>query len=231
MCPARRKLWWPWWLLLGAVLALILGLGSRRPLPTVVILPLEQPRLSPAQRSLEQGWSWLQLHLPGHHSSVLLRARIILGRGALRSSDVGLGAAASEGPGIRIWLFTPAELASVKQRLQDWPNAAVLSEPGIQSLAGMRAAMTAGSTINLTGKPEFAGLELNSLPRIRHGRVDLTSQVKFTEAITNQLTGVALQTNLAVRTRIQIPPGGGALLLADLCKERTMAVLLSAQIQ
>ena len=77
----------------------------------------------------------------------------------------------------------------------------------------------------IAGRSKFVGVELNNLAKLRQDHIDLTSRLEFTEAAPN-----SIRTNLAIRTRIQIPIGGGVFVLGDQRNGKTMAVLLSATV-
>ena len=230
-CPAKVKLRWWWWLALVLGLAGLGLLGMLRPVPTVVILPFEKPSPTPLHQALQYGWAWLQFHLPGKHPNVLVRAGVYaLGQTPLPNKRP-FGEPAASADGTRIWVLSKQEVGSANRWLVDTPGAERISQPGIQTASGMGGAMTAGNTVTMSGKPQFIGVSLDLVSKVHQGHVDLASAVRLTELVTNQVHVVSVRTNLAVRTRIQVPDGGGALLLSDGGNGKPAAVVLTVSVR
>jgi hypothetical protein len=72
-------------------------------------------------------------------------------------------------------------------------------------------------------------VELKGLPRIRSHSIDLISRLAFIER--RPTIPLFRKTNVAVRSRIQIPRGGGALLLNDMGNGKVTAVMISPTVQ
>jgi hypothetical protein len=90
--------------------------------------------------------------------------------------------------------------------------------------------MTTGNNVTIDGQSRFVGLELTSLARARNGRVDLISGITYTVPVTNEAQAVSIRTNIAVRTRIQLPKPGGALLISRDALGGATAVILTAKV-
>jgi hypothetical protein len=130
-----------------------------------------------------------------------------------------------------VWVFGSQGLSLAKAFLSQLPTAVVIAEPGIQTLSRMQGELSAGNSLVIAGRTEFAGVQVKSFPKLREKQVDLSSRILFTEVQTNDSGIASIRTNVAVRSRIQIPQGGGALLMSDGKEGTAIAVVLSAKVQ
>jgi hypothetical protein len=230
-CPTRIKLRWHWWSILLIFITCICLLDLRRPRPAAVILPLPDPKPTRLQALIDQSWSWLQFHLPGKRKGILVRAKVLKFSRNPVVADQVLGNAAASNGDVRIWVFEEAGRDVITRRLDQSPDLEMICQPGIQSASGIPGSMTTGSTVLVNGKPQFAGIELDSVAKCRNDGVDLATTIRFTEPVTNGAALVSIKTNLAVRSRIQVPRKGGALVLSGHTNGSAMAVLFSAAVQ
>jgi hypothetical protein len=230
-CPARIKLRWPWWGPLVVLLALICFVGPRHATPPAVLLPWEEPQPPLLASRVNQAWEWLKFHLPGHRPNVLMRAKIFQWKQQTNLVEPPFGQATVSSNTVQVWVVDEPALASAAHWFQQNPQAIAISQPGIQTASGTRGSMVVGSTVLVNGQSQFAGLELNTFPKAHQDQVDLRFSLKFTEPITNLSNPLCLRTNLAVRSRVQIPARGGVLFLSNDTNRPPVALLLSATVQ
>lgn len=205
---------------IGIILVLLLLFGGavfvlsifRAPIPTVIILPLQERTPSKLQIVAEGWWWWLKVHLRGPERSILLSVNLIDLKNPLVSSNLPLPKAEySSSNGFQVWILNDRELQCLLQQIQGLPGAEVISKPRIQTASGIHGSFFVGQMVPLNGTNQPVGFELKCLLRLRREFIDLTSTFTFTEIQPGNRT--AIRTNVAVRSRIQIPQGSGVFLL------------------
>jgi hypothetical protein len=200
-------------LLLLSGFALILCL--RPPGARVTILRFPEPAPSKLRSAIEGCWLWLRFHVLGPGRSILLSASIMHLPKPFMVDDLSLWLPQPDyagSNGLHVWIVKEAELQSVRLRLQQLPGTELISQPKVQTMSGLRGWMSVGEGIPVNGTNRHVGVEMSFLPRVRTGDIDLTSTLTSTEF---EQWPISIRTNLAVRSRIRIPPGSGAIFLTD----------------
>ncbi|MDB6038791.1 MAG: hypothetical protein JWM99_2632, partial [Verrucomicrobiales bacterium] len=148
-------------------------------------------------------------------------ATILRTTNALGLNIATKGDAFSETNGIKLWLMTNARLHELQGVLSEKGNE-ILARPRVVAADGVEGSMYIGSVLPIQGTNRNVGLEMSVFPRTRKSSTDLTLTLLSTEAVTNPSSqskgvfpdAVAIQTNLAVVPRVQIPSGMGVLLIS-----------------
>jgi hypothetical protein len=134
---------------------------------------------------------------------------------------------------LRVWLLDAAELKSFRQQLKTVTGVVLVNSPRMITGDGIGASMFVGETIVLNGATNETGVRVAYLTRVRHDLIDLTAAIAFVESVTNEPLAVALQTNLNVKARFQIPKGKGVFLLQSFpsqTNQSAMGVIVSAKL-
>jgi hypothetical protein len=222
--------------LIGGFLVVSVGLclwlwtRFQTPPPKVIILPWEEAKPSRGYRLIQNGWQWLRLRVFGPGRDILLNVTILKLDGLVNGSNAPLAAADfSSTSGLQVWVLPEDQLRTTRGRLEQLPGSEVVSRPRIQTASGFEAAMSVGQTLFIDGAKRDVGLNLNYIPKLRSDHVEIASRLLFTEA---RLTPpVSLATNLAIRSRIRLANGCGALLVTRGADGKSTAITLSVNVK
>ena len=143
------------------------------------------------------------------------------------------GAGSLDAARLRVWLLDAADLKSFRQQLKGASGVVLVNSPRMTTGDGIGASVFVGQTIVLDGATNETGVRVSYLTRVRHDLIDLTAAIVVVESVTNEPLAVAIQTNLNVRARFQIPKGKGVFLLQSFPKptnQSGMGVIVSAKL-
>lgn len=227
----------------GSILALLVlgglvgGVCFRSPpLPPIVVFP--QPYNPPARKAswLERcipatpawGWFWhLKERVLGRPKPINLEVTVVELSAQPESALAGFALGEPEvtsGGDLRIWRLGNARLTALRRHFQESPEARLVASPRCSTADKIECQMFIGQGVPLKGATNFVGLAANFYPRVHRDTTDLTSSFLFSEVINNPPGAgaadrlgeeIAIVTNLAVATRIQIPKEQGVLLIAS----------------
>ena len=206
---------WRSWIVFGLVVSVggsvfVLSI-LRAPTSRVIILPLHERAPSRFQ-IVAEGWWWrLKVYLLGPGKGILLTATVMDLKNPFVSSNVHLPKAEYSTNGFQVWILKDRELQTLRQQIKELPGTETISNPRIQTASGIQGAFWVGQTVPINGRNQEAGLGLKCMPRLRGEFIDLTSTFNLTEIQPGNPT--AITTNIAVRSRIQIPQGSGVFFL------------------
>lgn len=217
------------------VLLLIGGAGSllffqRDDSQGRVILTNDRPQPRKSRLGFLGSWSyplrgWLfsvKSRLLGPPAVVMLDLQIFSLRPAPESEFILtnialLPGALADDHGLRAWVFPPADLNTLTQRLAS--VASLISRPRLVTASGQSAQMSAANLFSLPQGLVPAGIFVDFFPHARRGSLEVVTFITLSEAVTNragsstQPASLMIQTNLAVGVRLQMPPGHAAFLL------------------
>jgi hypothetical protein len=143
------------------------------------------------------------------------------------------GAGSLDATRLRVWLLDATDLKSFRQQLKSSSDVVFVNSPRMITGDGIGASMFVGETIVLNGATNETGVRVTFLTRVRHDLIDLTAAIGFVESVTNETLAVALQTNLNVKARFQIPRGKGVFLLQSFplqANQSAMGVIISGKL-
>ena len=121
--------------------------------------------------------------------------------------------ASSQRATLRVWRLQTADLNSLRQLLRTTSGVTVLNSPRIITGDGIGAGLYAGQTMVHGGVTNETGVWVNYFTRVHREALDLTASITLVEPLTNDVLVTAVQTNLNLRARFQIPIGKGIFLL------------------
>jgi len=163
--------------------------------------------------------------------------------GSTIRTNLSLSRADYSGDGLQVWILSDGELQRLDQQIQKLPGTEPVSRPRIQTASGVPASFFVGQTVLLDGLNQAVGLSLQCLPRLHQDSIDFTSTLAFTEAVAERTnapgsgfaeTPASIRTNLAVRSRVQIPKGSGVFILslgARRSEDQATALMISPTCQ
>lgn len=138
------------------------------------------------------------------------------------------------------------QLTELRKRLKQNEHAESLSLGRIITGDEGEARLSSGTTLTVWDnqlkrvRPIEVGFSMDMLPRVRPVLVDLTTLMRFSEAVTNQPSvglsnapSISIQTNLAFAGRMQIPDNGGVFILNGIRPAQgtnRIGVILSARV-
>ena len=226
-----------WFLIAFLALAIgisVIKLTRQLPLPpTVTILPpgykIPPQKLSIPDRWISRKWGWywrLKQRVFGPPKIISLGATVFEFSGPPEEllSGFGVGEATfTNASGVHVWITNQTAIAEMLKRVEHSTNGfRVTAAPRITTADAAYSGMMQSQRVPVGGVPTDIGVVLDCLPRVHKDRTDLTIVFRVTEAITNSsvLESVAtsnefisMVTNFEVAARLQIPSGGGVLLL------------------
>jgi hypothetical protein len=145
--------------------------------------------------------------------------------------------------GTQIWILNDSDLLALGKSLREISTNDIISSPRIQTGSGSPGSIFVGNTLPIQGVPTSVGIGIDLLPRVHHDRVDLTTILKMTEAITislptSSLSGstsniLSLKTNLALAGRFQIEKTKGVFVLKEdgkATKRKKFGLMLSVKL-
>ena len=124
--------------------------------------------------------------------------------------------ASSDSPDLKVWVMPQEDLAVLRQRLKQTSEVEFVNSARLLTGDRIDASLYVGDTIVLNGATNDVGLRLTCLPRLHGDVADLTVLVWYVRASTNLApsdllqapsNSIALQTNLEVKARFQLPKG------------------------
>jgi len=230
---SKKALW-----LFFAILALVLAISvimSTRPQqvpPSVAILPSDyriQPQKLPIpDRWISRKWGWywrLKQRVFGPPKIVNLIATVFEFSAPPEEllSSLGAGEATfTNSSGAHVWVADQTAIVQMKQRVAHSNGFRVTAAPQITSADAAHCRIMQSQRVLVNGAPTDTGVVLDCLPRVHKDRTDLTVVLRVTEPFTNIFgvnmfassnVDISVLTNFEVAARLQIPPGGGVLLL------------------
>ena len=117
------------------------------------------------------------------------------------------GALFTNRTGMRAWIFSSNDWSALSTSRREAGKR--LSNPSVWAANGHQAQLFTGGTVMVGGVPQSVGTWLDAVPHARDRAVDLELFFTRTDVETNL---AVIHTNLAFGARLQIPPGGRALL-------------------
>jgi hypothetical protein len=136
-------------------------------------------------------------------------------------SNLALGTPRFTGPNkVMAWVVSAQALPSLRDRLKQLPQEAILSHPRVATSDGVKAILNVG--ISARGVPPTIGVVWQCEPNCRRHAVDLRTAFFLEQAVLNE-NGTAASystvTNLILAARLQIPDRGGIFLVSPGLRE------------
>ncbi len=214
----------------------LLSLALRRPAPADPIIlggPFSKPLLV-RDRLAQLGpsssaWTWLW----GKADVIFGRRKIINiiteavaapdSEGADLLSRLSLGEPDFVESGrLQVWFLRADKMKSFRAQLRGLPGAEILGAARFMTADGTGASLFQGESVVLKALTNEVGLKVDIFPRARPLGTDLIASLNYSRVMTNEnafsregssVTERVIHTDLEVAARLQIPIGGGVLLL------------------
>jgi hypothetical protein len=242
----QKARWVPYGLILVFVLTGLVGFFRPGDSPLAPVVVFSEPYEVPSPISLfarwiptTPGWAWfwhLKEAVCGKIKPVNLDTDILTVSKTFTptfGSPTFDGAGSLDATRLRVWLLDAADLKSFRQQLKGASGVVLVNSPRMTTGDGIGASMFVGETIVLNGATNETGVRVTYLSRVRQNLIDLTASIEVVEPVTNEPLAVALQTNLNVKARFQIPKGKGVFLLQSFpnqTNQSAMGVIVSAKL-
>jgi hypothetical protein len=208
-------------------------------------MPANQGPLLERLIPLNWVWAWkLRDKLRGKAKVILITGRGFRVKGSADAmvSKLGFGLPASAGGETKVWIVQTTAAGDSLARLTELSEAAEIFNGRIQTSPDYEADLSMGSGVPTSLGMVEAGIRLQTFPRLRAGKVDLTALFTYTEAVTNSFDlaaqaprpRISIHTNGAIALRVQMPQSGSVLTLTPEKGSQTNAcivLLLSAKQQ
>ena len=199
------------------------------------------------ERLIPRKWDWawkLRDKLRGKAKVILITGRGFRVKGSADAiaAKLGIASPTCNGGETKVWIVQNTAAGAWPARLTDLSEATEIFNGRIQTSPDYEADLSIGSGVPTRSGLVDAGIRLQTFPRLRADKVDLTAVFTYTEAVTNSsdlaaqatVPRISIHTNGSISLRVQMPPSGSVLILTPDKGSQTnahLALLLSAKEQ
>jgi hypothetical protein len=220
--------------LVFGVSAILLIYSFRKPIPNIVLLPLEEESHSRLRIQLDDWSSWFRSYLFGPGRIISLTTSMMDFEGFSIPSDFGLPKPDFvTRSGLEIWILKGAELGRLCQTIDKLPRRREISLTNTAIVSKNYQPIASGGRFSGAKPGQIeSSYRFNASAFLRDRDLDLTVGVSVIEH--PELDYWAVKTNLDIRARIQVPSGNGVLLLnteGAKASGRSIVVLLSPSVK